>query len=185
MMRRERLDDVPQYELPQPYAVRWYRPGDEEIWTDIWRRCERYREITPELFADEFGTDAEFLGQRQCYLLDGEGTAIGTATAWLPAEGYDSTCGRVHWVAIVPEMQGRGLSKPLMTIVLNRMRQLGYRRAVLTTESPRTVAIRLYLNLGFLPDIRSRRQLLTWREIRRRINHPALKKLDLENPPSA
>lgn len=27
------LDDIPQYELPPPYTIRSYQPGDAEAWT--------------------------------------------------------------------------------------------------------------------------------------------------------
>lgn len=169
VMKRETLGDFPHHVLPAPYAVRWYVPGDERVWTEIQRKADLHNPIGPEVFRCWFGDDADELGRRQCYLLDGEGGEIGTATGWVNDEHHDSRYGRVHWVALVPEAQGKGLGKPLLTIVLDRMRQLGHERAFLTTESVRTVAIRMYLELGFEPEIQDDAQREEWTRIRRRV----------------
>jgi GNAT superfamily N-acetyltransferase len=55
----------------------------------------------------------------------------------------------VHWVAIVPECQGIGLGKALMTLLCQRLRELGHDQAYLFTSSERVSAIRLYLRFGF------------------------------------
>lgn len=178
-MRRDDLVGFPCHELPPGYAFRWYRPGDEKVWTDIWTRSDRYNMISPGVFRREFGTDEAILAERQCYLLGPEGVEIGTVTAWLPDDSHDPSYGRVHWVAIVPEMQGKGLAKPLMTRVLTRLREVGHARANLNTESVRTVAIRLYLKFGFLPEVRSETERLAWRELRERIAPSPLDDFDL------
>lgn len=45
-----------------------------------------------------------------------------------------SGAGWLHWVAIRQEYQGRGLSKPLITYVLNVMKNLGYPHAKIPTQ---------------------------------------------------
>ena len=162
-MIRDDLADVPQFPLPAPYTVRWYRPGDAATWRRVQIASDRYGEFPPEKFEREFGRDEAALGQRQCYLCDGEGHGIGTMTAWLNADYHGRPCGRVHWVAIVPEMQGRGLSTPLMAITCNRLRELGHARAYLTTATVRVPALNLYLKFGFLPDLRDGEGLRGWR----------------------
>ena len=178
-MRREDLVGFPGYELPGGYAFRRYRPGDEKVWTDIWSRADRYGLINPGVFRREFGTDEAVIAERQCYLLGPDGVEIGTATAWLPDDSHGPACGRVHWVAIVPEMQGKGLANPLMTMVLTRLRELGHARANLNTESVRKVAIRLYVKFGFLPEVRSETERLAWREVREHIAPGPLDDFDL------
>ena len=168
-MMREDLIEFPQYELPAGYAFRRYRSGDEAVWTDIWTRSDRYGVIDPAVFRREFGTDEAVLAERQYFMLDPDGVEIGTVTAWLPDDAHGPSSGRVHWVASVPEMQGKGLGKPLITTVLTRLRELGYARANLHTESVRTVAIRLYLKFGFRPEVRSEAERQAWREVRQLI----------------
>ena len=165
-MRREDLVEFPQYELPPGFAFRRYRSGDEKVWTDIWTRSDRYGMIDAGVFRREFGTNEAVLAERQHFMLDPTGVEIGTVTAWLPDGAHGPDSGRVHWVAIVPEMQGKGLANPLMTMVLTRLRELGHARANLYTESVRKVAIRLYLKFGFLPEVRSEKERLAWREVR-------------------
>ena len=149
-MIRPHLDDLPIFTLPAAFSLRWYRPGDEAYWVAI--QSTGYRSaITLDKFAAEFGDDREALPQRQCYLLDEQGQPIGTATAWLPEAHYEAAFGRIHWVAIVPEYRGRGLAKPLMTAVCQRLQALGHTKAYLTTSNERPVAVQLYRQFGFTP----------------------------------
>lgn len=146
-MVREDLEGLPHFELPEPYSIRAYRPGDEKVWTRIQRAAEKIIEIAPDLHARQFGPDHEQLARRQLFLCDGAGWEVGTGTAWFD----DEKTGRVHWVAIVPGHQGKGLSRPLLAAVCGRLKELGHRRAVLTTSSTRGAALRLYSRFGFEP----------------------------------
>jgi len=164
-MTRDSLESIPQFALPENYSARWFRPGDDVIWRQIQSVSDQLNDITAGLFHEQFGADIEVLRQRQCYLLDENGTAIGTATAWFDDDYEGGRYGRLHWVAIVPKMQGRGLAKPLLTIVCNRLKELGHRRAYLNTSSGRIPAIGLYLQFGFTPAVNSAKEADLWREI--------------------
>ena len=173
------LDRIPEHLLPAGFSFRMFRPGDEQTWTDIWVKAEKYLKITPATFAAEFGTDVQLLAQRQFFLLDTGGQPIGTATAWLTDKGYAPDAARVHWVAVVPEMQGRGLSRPLLAAVLKRMKELGYRSSFLGTHSLRTAALKLYLEFRFVPEVRNERERQAWQGIRRRIAPSVLDRLGI------
>ncbi len=164
-MIRQNLEGLPHHPLPSHYSVRWYQPGDEELWLAIWVPAEKYFAITPELFQSEFGASRELLGDRQFFLLDEKGEAIGTATAWFDKNYQGQSFGRVHWVAITPEMQGLGLSKPMMAITCRWLRELGHLRACLGTSTARLAAINLYCQFGFRPDIQTEEDLNVWREL--------------------
>ncbi len=184
-MSRANLDDVPEFALPDGYSLRWYQSGDEAHWLRIHLAADRYNEITPELFRKQFGVVPERglqsgsasegpsgmnsalrdLGERQCYLLTPTGAVVGTATAWFDDDFQDCRWGRVHWMAIVPEFQGRGLAKPLLTSICLRLRELGHERVYLSTSTARQAAIGLYLKFGFEPLIRSEREAAVWREV--------------------
>jgi GNAT superfamily N-acetyltransferase len=173
-MIRHNLDQIPQFVLPAPYTLRWYQPGDEVQWTDIHVEAERYNDITPELFANQFGTDPNLLAERQAYLVADRGRVIGTASAWFGSKQWRKEDGRIHWVAIRPSHQGLGLAKPLLTTVCNRLHELGHRRAYLDTSTVRLPAINLYLKFGFVPLIQSAEDRRAWQLVRWRIDHPAL-----------
>jgi GNAT superfamily N-acetyltransferase len=135
-MIRENLANIPQFRLPSGFTVRWFREGDMALWLQIHR-----------------------------FLIDNQGRAIGTATAWFDDNYNGRRYGRVHWVAIVPDMQGKGLAKPLMTIICNCLRELGHDRAYLTTSTKRFPAINLYYQFGFVPEIKDSQDRAVWDEL--------------------
>lgn len=169
-MIRADLADIPNYALTQPFCFSWYQPGDEQHWVRIQQRADRYNQIDVDLFRKQFG-DEEALTKRQCFILNGAGEFIGTATAWFDLNYRGQEWGRVHWVAIVPELQGQGLAKPLMTVVLQRLRELGHKHAYLTTAPERIPAVNLYLKFGFVPEVRSEVELNSWKEIEERLGN--------------
>jgi GNAT superfamily N-acetyltransferase len=170
-MIREHLKDIPQFPVPSGYSVRWFQNGDEGVWQQIQSAAEKHFEITPDLFAKEFGSDTPLLDERMCFLCDHLQHPIGTATAWFNNDYNGLPYGRVHWVALVPEMQGKGLSKPLMTIICNRLRELEHERAYLTTSTVRFHAIRLYSKFGFEPEIRDDQDREIWSEFEQKLRN--------------
>ena len=169
MMVRRELADIPRFPVPEPFGLRFYRAGDEKHWTRIEQEADRYNTIAADRFEREFGRDEEDLKRRQFFLCDGQGVPIGTATAWHNAHFPDKNWGRVHWVAIVPGMRGRGLARPLLSACLNRMVELGCDSSYLTTESPRIPAITLYLKFGFRPHLGTDDDVAAWRAIREHV----------------
>jgi ribosomal protein S18 acetylase RimI-like enzyme len=89
----------------------------------------------------------------------------------LGAEGTEEARGRVHWVAILPAFQGRGLAKPLLTAVCLRLRELGHTSAYLSTSAARIPALNLYRQFGFAPVIRDEMERAVWQEIELYLRH--------------
>lgn len=175
-MVRTTLDGVPHYDLPALYTLRWYQPGDERHWLAIHLAADPYLTYTAETFEHEFGNDQTLLATRQVYLCDKAGAPVGTATAWFHTDEKGEAYGLVHWVAIHPAHQGRGLAKPLLGLVCARLRDLGHERAYLNTASARIPAISLYLQFGFVPQMRRDREatLRAWQQVSERLSHPAI-----------
>ncbi len=165
-MVRTHLNSIREHLLPVGYSIRWYQPGDELPWYEIQNKADIFNDITPELFEQQFGRDANLICQRQFYILDDNGAPIGTSSAWFGGSMRDNSWGRVHWVAILPEYQGRGLAKPLMSITCWRLNELGHSKAYLTTSPKRTAAIHLYLKFGFVPEISSEIDRKIWADLR-------------------
>ena len=153
-MRRDTLERLPEIPLPQGYTLRFYQPGDEHHLARIERSAEEFQTDADALagFEKYYGAHRQALPERMLFLLDADGLPVGTATAWTdrpaPLEGEE---GRLHWVGIAREHQGKGLSKPLVAAALHRLQALGHQDAYLTTQTPSWVAIRVYLQLGFHP----------------------------------
>jgi GNAT superfamily N-acetyltransferase len=165
----EELSNAPNYELPPAFSFKWYTLGDEQSWLEIQQSADRYNQISLDLFRQQFGYDLERLRKRQCFIIDAKQRAIGTATAWFDLNYFGKEYGRIHWVAIIPEMQGQGLAKPLMAFICQRLQEMGHNRAYLTTSLERIVAIDLYLKFGFIPQIQNDEELLDWKKIEKKL----------------
>jgi GNAT superfamily N-acetyltransferase len=180
MMVRPTLDDIPEHPLPEGFCLRPYHAGDEAAWTRIWMTADMYSTVTPETFQKEFGDHAEALPERQVFLCDVDGREVGTATAWFCPADLDPEAGLVHWVAIAPQHQGRHLAKPLVSAVLTHLAELEHSRAVLITQEGRLAAINLYLEMGFVPRIRSDDERAAWHRVREQLRGSRLDALDLD-----
>jgi GNAT superfamily N-acetyltransferase len=165
-MWRPTLDGLPTCPIPPGYCLRTFQPGDEEAWVAIHLEADRWNHVSVETFWREFGRDLAPLAARQYYLCTADGMPIGTATGWFNDDYYGATWGRIHWVALLPEYHGRGLSKPLLAAACWRMRELGHDKAYLVTSTARIPAINLYRSFGFIPEIRSPDDEAAWAEVR-------------------
>lgn len=144
-MTRPNLNNWPRVDLPAGFSIRAYQSGDAAHWRAIQERADPFNTFDDTTFAAWFGTDEDVLRARQKFLIAPDGEVIGTAAAW-----FDSPqIGRVHWVAIQPEYQGRGLARPLLSAVGQTLRDLGHTSATLTTSIQRPLAIALYRKIGF------------------------------------
>lgn len=164
MMIRETLGNLPAATLPPGYRFRPYRPGDAATWVRILREAG-FEGIDEARFGREFGPDEAALAERQLFVQTTDGTDVATATAWLDDALVGPHVGRIHWVAVVPGHQGRGLGKALGAALLHRFAELGHEQALLTTEDFRRNAIHVYETLGFQPAPRSEREAAAWRDI--------------------
>jgi GNAT superfamily N-acetyltransferase len=164
-MIRPDLKGLPETVFPPGYSLRWFRSGDAAHWMRIHHDADPFNEITPELFNREFGCDFNRLQERQCYVQDGMSRVVGTGTAWSADERTDGRWGRVFWLAIHRQYQGRGLGKPLLGAICHRLHELGHDRACVITSTGRLPAVSLYLQFGFQPEIRSDTDRIVWKRI--------------------
>ena len=174
-MIKEDLTDLPSHALPPGYGLRTYRPGDERCWAEITVSVDEFKEVDRALayFADEFGAERDKMAERCIFLQDAAGRAIGTTTAWYNACFHGRKLGRIHWVAIRPDCQGRGLAKPLMAAAMERLAEL-HDGAYLTTQTTSARAIRMYLDFGFTPSIISDDCHRGWGILAAILDHPSL-----------
>lgn len=172
-MRAESLENMPKYELPEEYGWRYFQPGDEKIWAEIETSAGEFEKPEDALkrFRFYYPTD-DALDQRMIFLTD-NGVPFATATAWYSDDRKD---GRLHWVSVDEAHQGRGLSKPLISLAMHRIRELGYEKAELTTHTASWVAIRIYYRYGFRPLIRDEKEIEGWKIISEKAGVDFLKK---------
>jgi GNAT superfamily N-acetyltransferase len=164
IMERPTLDSLPSPTGCSDCIIRGYESGDEVSWRHIQSEADLYNVITPDLFAREFGNVLFHHANRILFAVTPTSEPIGTAAAWWGASPIDD-CGRVHWVAVRPAWQRRGIGRMILVAACHRLRHLGHRSAFLTTSPVRVEALRLYLSLGFLPRISHPNDRNMWREI--------------------
>ncbi len=177
-MWRMELDDFPKYECPQDSSFRIvpYEPGMEKSWTRVQQRADQYNEIDDTLFFNTFSRNERDLRERILFMTDASNRIIGTSAAWMGTWPEDHPSqelqGRIHWVAIDPDYQGQGLSKPLLSSTCQKLRKLKHDKTYLTTSIVRIPAIKLYFLFGFYPALVNDSDYERWRMIKSLLPSP-------------
>lgn len=182
LLKRDDLDDLPEYRLPDGYRFVFYKSGDRDAWIEIEssaKEFETYGQGLESWNRYYEGKDDELVN-RMVFVENENGEKVATATAFYDIYGRDkSGAGWLHWVAVKREYQGRGLSKPLIGYVLNVMKSLGYTHAKIPTQTTTWLACRIYLDFGFVPvpqnAVNSRDG---WRIIKTLTGHGALSEFE-------
>jgi GNAT superfamily N-acetyltransferase len=158
------LQQAPSYTLPEGYRMRFFQAGDIEPWVRIQQAADRFQVPTAASF-HHYMPDANRIAKRVLFMTDPNGQDIGSITAWNDDQFLGHDAGLVHWVALIPETQGRGLAKPLMSAALQVMQAEGYDEAWLETGSARLPALNLYLHFGFQPYVRGDEDRAAWKQV--------------------
>ena len=154
MIHRD-LTDCAVIDVPAPYALRFFQPSDVDVWLSIQRAAETFDVPDADTFFRSIGSDLPALSQRLLFLLDSDANPIGTITAWNDSKFAGLDIGRIHWLAVMPDSQRKGLGSALLSAACQLLLRLGYRQAWLWTSTGRTAAINLYLRFGFEPVFQS------------------------------
>ena len=156
-----KLTDLPEVALPEGYRLVTFEPGDRDAWIDIERSAQEVlsREHGEACWERYYGAREQELPGRMWFVENAAGEKIATATALYDIHGAAKPGeGQLHWVAVKKEYQGRGLSKPLITYVLQVMKRLGYDSVKIHTQTNTWLACKVYYDLGFRPEPGSRVQ---------------------------
>lgn len=172
-MNRSHLQRVPQFFFKDGFDIRPFRPGDEQTWLRVWKEADA-PSVNEKTFGQEFGRFVEKCPRRMLFVTAPGGREVGTIASWFSTRP-GVPWGVIHWVAVSKDYQGKGLAKPMMTAAMNRMWDLGHRRAYLITQTPRTGAIKLYLDFGFVPDLTHHDNARkAWEMVNKVLHHPVI-----------
>jgi len=162
VMLRPHLRDLPPVELPEGFRIRTFRDGDIANWSRIETSVDEFpnEERAEVYFEREFGPQIDLMSDRSFMLETSAGEAIGTTTAWMGVFQGESM-GKIHWVAIDPAYQGRGLARPLLATAMHRLAQ-DHERAFLGTQTTSYRAVGLYLKYGFEPVLVTEKDRRAW-----------------------
>lgn len=177
-MNRPDFENVPQHELPEGYRFRTFADGDREMWCEVCLESGLFENMDQarEKFDKDFGGHEEEMNERCFFLVDeATGKAVGTTTAWYDINFQDTGLdyGRIHWVAIRKDYQGRKLARPMMTYAMRYLAER-HQRARLATNTECARAISIYLDFGFEPVLTTDRWEEAWRILAEETKHPKL-----------
>ena len=174
-MYRPHMDNIPVFPLVEGHIFKPFAEGDAEAWVAVQNAAnESYGGVTMKTFEGDFGGQEDKLADRSWFVVSPEGKNIASITAWWRMDcDRDPQMGLIHWVAVLPECQGKGIGKSIMTQAMQRLAE-EYPDAYLSTSSARIPAIKVYLDFGFLPDMEKENAAEGWEEVREHLKHPAL-----------
>ena len=178
LMERAHLEEIPEYSLPEGYRFVFYQPGDRDAWIAIEQSAKELKDFEQgvRVWNDYYGSVESTLHNRMLFIENAMGEKVATATAYYDPSGeWPPERGQVHWVAVRRDHQGKGLARPLIAQTLRVMKQRGHSEAVLHTQTTTWVAVRLYLQFGFVPAAAQAEESREgWRIIKALTVHPAL-----------
>ena len=169
------LDDIPVMSLPEGFRFVLFQEGDEKHWVDIEVSSGEFLSFDEgiEAFNYYYGHCYEELKKRCIFIENSEGEKVATATAFYADYPIGDITGYVHWVSVKKEYQGKGLSKPLVSMALLKMKELGHKGTFLHTQTHTWLAVKVYLDMGFVP-ILNENDYLGWQIIKNLTNHKTL-----------
>lgn len=151
-MYRERELPVVEKTLPEGFHFELYQEGDELEWAAIETAVAEFDDETKAIayFNEKFAPYPKELRQRMLFVTNPSGEKVGTCSAWWKETPDGSRYPLVHWVAVKPGYQGKGLAKAMMTRTLKLLQNLEITSPIyLHTQTWSHPAIRLYQTLGF------------------------------------
>lgn len=145
--------DYPKYYLPEGYSFCNYEESLEDEWIKLQVSVDHIdnEEEAKKIFKDVFLKFPNELEKKCVFIKDENGNIAGTASLWR-GEHFGQVLQRVHWVAVSPNYQGKGLAKALISKVLDVYNDLGHKDFIyLTTQTWSYKAVKIYLDFGFEP----------------------------------
>jgi len=162
--------------LHDEFTIRSYKEGDWKGWVDACAEGLDTGNWTEQDFHTKMLDMEGLVPEGIFFIVDKEGRIAGTATGWVkPDFGY------IHMVGMHMDYRGKGLAKALNAKAVQYLLNRGCRRIMLDTDDFRIPAIKVYLNLGFLPILYEPDMKERWITIMKQIGLHELEAYEVEN----
>ena len=162
-MIRPKGSDYPRYSLPEGYHFAKFTAEDEEKWVQLQTLVTHVESPRQgrQIFRQEFLQAEEDIPCEACpgygetlrrtVLIKHGEELVGAATLWT-GDTFGEVWQRVHWVAVHPAHQGKGLVKCLIAEMLALYERMNCNTPIyLTTQTKTYRAVRVYAQMGFVP----------------------------------
>jgi len=153
MMKRMTGTEIPEFPLPEGYSFELFQSGDEKHWAQIEAAADEFASPIDGLlyFQREFLPYSRELVRRCVFAKSPEGEYVGTATAWWDYAADGKRHPWLHWVAVKPAHQNRGIGKAIVSKTIRLLYDIegDFRDYYLHTQTWSHVAIGIYEKCGF------------------------------------
>jgi mycothiol synthase len=157
------LADLPEPELPSGFSFRPATTDDADELAELVTAAYDPVHDTPWDGARMQTELLEAADVLQTWVaVDAQGRIHATASERLLPYIYPEGTGYVHFVGTLRDSQGLGLGRAITLRVLRGFVDRGLTKAVLNTADFRLPAVRLYLQLGFIPEYREDSERSAW-----------------------
>lgn len=146
------LADLPELVTPEGTEVRRFSPGDEARWVQLLAANGELGHWDMDRAERAFSGPQRVWREGIHFLMREEEAA---ATACVQPHDATPDVPELGWVAVHPNHRGRRFGPMISLAVMHFMRGQGYERCILRTDDQRLPAIKVYLRLGFEPDLES------------------------------
>lgn len=136
---------------PEGFRLRRFQPGDEAAWSALEYEIGDFPspEEAQAYFLRTYGDHPQELARRCVFAVDSGGRTAGTCTAWRDPGRDGGEIASLHWLAVSPGEQGRGLGKALFQSALSIFRGSGEFPVYIHTQPWSWKALLLYVREGF------------------------------------
>ena len=161
-MTFNRFDTLPEVVLPAGYSLATLRERSTDDWLEAlnttgqlgsWDRSKARQWLEGERHVIPAGT----------FLVIFDDRPVATACAIEPTSTEHRP--EFGWVSASPEHQGKGLGYQVSLAALLFIRESGYRETFLHTDDLRLPAIKIYLKLGFEPEVTHESHPARWQAV--------------------
>ncbi len=169
MLWSERRDAPLPVQLPTGYLLRTYQPGDESRFFQVmelagWPGWDA-RKLQP--WYERTVAEGWFMVVHHA-----TGEMVATAMALRDQSEFGRQGGEIGWVACAPEHRGKGLGLAISAAATTRLIAEGYRHIHLYTEDWRFAALKVYLQLGYIPLLHAPDMAERWRAVCAQVQWP-------------
>lgn len=171
------LSLAPSYALPIGYKFEFWQDNSNFVdWLIIHFSTGEFASAVEakNTFDDFYSNILEELNKRVLFIINENGEKIATATLSPCAES--KTIGVIDWFAVSKAAQGKKLSKPLLSKIIELAKNFGLSKIILHTQTNSWLAAKVYLDFGFEPIITE--NVEGWKILKSIINHPKLANFD-------
>jgi mycothiol synthase len=159
---RQRRTAPAQWPVPDGYSMRTYHEGDKEQYIRLMRSAgfDTWDETRFQDVIATMHTQGLFF-----VVHDATQALVATSAAQSKEREFYPNGGELGWVAAHPDHRGKGLGYVVCSAVTRRLLAEDHPFLYLLTDDFRLPAIRVYLNLGWIPHLYTPEVEALWRSV--------------------